>query len=135
MPPPAANPAYANVAYFRIPDFGTLGVSEQAARKEGLEARARGGLAKVPAQDRVVLDADDGIALVLFGEPARALEVAQALQAMPGEPALHAGLAYGPLALTKRSSAARVFGDGIAAAAAAARFAGTQKILVTQDFV
>jgi hypothetical protein len=80
-----------------------------------------------------VLDADDGVALVLFGDSARALRIAQSLR---GEEAfLQVGLNYGPLALTSQAPDARVYGDGLASAAAAARFATPEKILVTQDFV
>ena len=85
----------------------------------------------MPAADRVVLDADEGAAVVLFGEPERALEVAQAVHA---KGAVHAGLNYGPLALSSRGNDARVFGDGLVGAAAAARFATPAKLLLTQDF-
>jgi hypothetical protein len=47
---------------------------------------------------------------------------------------VQAGVNHGPLALTSRGSDARVFGDGLAAAFAAARFATPGKVLVTQDF-
>ena len=132
--PAAANPVYANVAFLRIPQFDALPVSKQAALKELLEGRTRAALGAVPAADRVVLDADDGLALVLFGDPARALGLVQAIQAGSDAPPVQAGLNYGPLALAMRGSDARVFGDGLTAAAAAARFAPPQKVLVTQDF-
>ena len=131
--PAATNPVYANVAFLRLPQFDTRSVVEQAALKEKLEARARDAIARIAADVRVVLDADDGLALVLFGDPALALEVAQAIGADP-DTAVQAGLNYGPLALTSRGTDARVFGDGLAAAAAAARFAEPGKLLVTEDF-
>jgi hypothetical protein len=131
MSSPPPNPVYANVAYFRIPRFDARTVSEQASAKEALEARLREAMSWVAPQDRVVLDADEGVALVLFGDPGRALEVTQALHASE---AVHAGLNYGPLALSSRGSDARVFGDGLVGAAAAARFAKPEKILVTHDY-
>ncbi len=131
MPSPIPNPVYANVAYFRIPDFDARPVGEQASLKESLEARLREAMSWVAPQDRIVLDADEGAALVLFGDPARALDVAQGVHAR--EP-IHAGLNYGPLALSSRGTDARVFGDGLVGAAAAARFAATEKLLVTHDF-
>lgn len=128
-----ANPVYANVAFLRIPEFDARSVTEQASLKDRLESRVKAALAAVAQRDRVVLDADDAVALVLFGDSARALAIAQSLR---GEEAfLQVGLNYGPLALTSQGSEARVFGDGLAAAAAAARFATPEKILVTQDFV
>lgn len=132
--PSAANPVYANVAFLRVPDFAARSVVEQASLKEKLEARARAALAALPKDARVVLDTDDGLALIVFGDPAQALAVAQAVNAQASSDPVQTGLSYGPLALTSRGADARVFGDGLAAAAAAARFASPGKLLVTQDF-
>src|SRR6478735_9147351 len=52
-----SNPVHASVAFLRIPEFAELQVSEQASRKEHLEARVRAGLARVANEDRLVLDA------------------------------------------------------------------------------
>lgn len=131
--PPSANPVYANVAFLRIPEFDLLSVAEQASLKDRLESRVKAALASLAKRDRVVLDAHDGVALILFGDSARALRIAQSLR---GEEAfLQVGLNYGPLAVTSQGPEARVFGDGLASASAAARFATPEKILVTQDFV
>lgn len=135
MPPmPAPAPAYANVAFFRIPDFAARPVSEQAMLKTALEAHAQAAIAGLPAGERIVLDAEDGLALVLFGPPGRALDVTQAVHAQGEGAAMHAGLNFGPLALSSRGSDARVLGDGLVAAAAAARFASPQRLLVTEEF-
>jgi len=128
---PSPTPVYANVAYFRIPEFDTRSVAQQASEKESLEARLREATSGLPAGERVVLDADEGAALVLFGDPERALEVTQAVYR---KGPVHAGLNYGPLALSSRGSDARVFGDGLVGAAAAARFATPDRLLLTQDF-
>jgi hypothetical protein len=130
----AAPPAHANVAFLRIPRFASRPVGEQAALKEELESRTRDALARIPAPERAVLDADDGLAVVLFGDPARAFDIAQSLAAGSVEP-LHVGVNYGPLALTAKGPEGRVFGDGLAAAAAAARFATSERALVTHDFL
>ncbi len=130
----ATTPAHASVAMLRIARFSARPVGEQAALKEDLESRAREALARVPAADRAVLDVDDGLALVLFGNPARALDVAQSLAGGTMDP-LQVGLNYGPLALTSKGGEGRVFGDGLAAAAAAARFATSERTLVTHDFL
>lgn len=124
-------PVYANVAFFRIPQFDARTVAEQASMKEALEARLRDAMSWVPPQDRVVLEAEEGAALVLFGDPGRALDVAQAVHA---KAPVHAGLNYGPLALSARGPEARVFGDGLVGAAAAARFSKPERLLVTQDY-
>jgi hypothetical protein len=125
------NPVYANVAYFRIPEFNARAVVEQASLKEALEARLREAMSWIPPQDRVVLEADEGAAVVLFGDPSRALDVTQAVHA---QGPLHAGLNFGPLALSSRGTDARVIGDGLVGAAAAARFAKPGKLLVTHDY-
>jgi hypothetical protein len=131
--PESAPPIHAHVAFLRIPAFDTRSVAEQASLKDRLEGRVRAALSGVPEAERIVLDADDGVALVLFGAPARALRIAQSLR---GEEAfLQVGLNHGPLALTEAGPGARVFGDGLVSAAAAARFATPERILVTQDFV
>ncbi len=132
--PPDNTPAYASVAFLRITAFDRRSVSEQAALKEKLEAHVRECIAHVPPADRAVLDADDGIALALFGEPARALDLGQALQETPAGLDLQLGLNHGPLAASAGGPDARVFGDGLGAAAAASRFAAPGQLLVTQDF-
>ncbi|HXF81113.1 MAG TPA: PEGA domain-containing protein [Usitatibacter sp.] len=130
---PTAKPVFANVAFLRIPAFDARPVGEQAALKDALERRVREAIASVDAADRVVLDAEDGLALVLFGEPGRALEAARALQASREVP-LQVGLNHGPLALAGEGAGERVFGDGLTSAAAAARFAQPERLLVTQEF-
>lgn len=129
----AANPVHAFVAFLRVPQFESHPVGEQATLKEKLEARARAALAGLPAPNRVVLDAEDGLAVVIFGEASHALDVAQAIHRQDGAP-LQVGLSYGPLALTARGAEARVYGDGLSAASAAARFASPENLLVTENF-
>jgi hypothetical protein len=108
-------------------------VAEQAALKERLEARAREALTECPTAERVVLDAEEGLAIVFFGAASAALQAADALQ---GEdtPGLCLGINHGPLALVSQEPDAAVYGDGLAAAAAAARFAQPGRPLVTEDF-
>jgi hypothetical protein len=132
--PSAANPVFANVAVLRIPGFDAKTVSDQAALKELLERAAREALGGIGAEERVVLDADDGLAVVLFGDPARALRFAQSFGRDAYGLNVQAGLNHGPLALTSRSGDSRVFGDGLAAAFAAARFASPGQVLLTREF-
>ena len=132
--PAAANPVFANVAVLRIPGFDARGVGDQAALKENLERITRDALQGLTAGERVVLDADDGLAVVVFGDPARALRLAQLVCDAQPQAGVQVGVNHGPLALTSRGPDARVFGDGLAAAFAAARFAPPGKVLVTRDF-
>lgn len=130
----AAHPTYANVVFLRLPGFGALSVAQQAAAKEKLEARVRQAMGSLPAGERVVLDADDGVAIVVFGDQERALDLASAVAGQPGDAPLLAGVSYGPLAITSHDAEGRVVGDGLAAAAAAARYAPPGQLRVTQDF-
>lgn len=130
----APHPVHACVAFLRISEFEALSVTEQAARKETVDELARTVLAHVVPSDRIVLDAEDGVAVVLFGNPSRAMDVALALQAKAGGTKLQGGLNYGPLALTSRGNDTRVFGDGLSEAATAARFAPAGGTLVTEGF-
>lgn len=130
---PEAGPVHASVAFLRIPRFATRGVAEQAALKQELEASVHAAVAPYAEADRAVLDAEDGVAVVMFGDPARALDAMEGLHGRTGA-VLQIGVNYGPLALTERGTDARVFGDGLGAAAAAARFASAERVLVTEDF-
>lgn len=129
-----ATPVFANIAFMRVARFDERPVAEQARLKDGLEERVRGAIAGIPAAERIVLDAADGMALVLFGEPVRALDIAQGLRAAGGEEPLKVGVNHGPIAVTARDSGAMVFGDGIGAAAVASGFATAGQVLVTAPF-
>jgi len=127
-----APPTQAHVAFLRIPGFQGRSVAEQASLKDRLEGRVRAAIEPVESGERLVLDAEDGVALILFGDATRALRIAQSLR---GEEAfLQVGLNYGPIARTDVSANAAVFGDGIAAAVAAAHFATPERILATEEF-
>jgi hypothetical protein len=130
----AANPIHAFVAFLRIPNFATRSASEQATLKEKLVTRTKSAIAALRGEDRLVLDAEDGLAVVFFGEAGPALDLAQALHGADASMPLQVGLGYGPLAITSRDIEARIFGDGLSAASAAARFATPEKLLVTENF-
>lgn len=134
MPAAPANPVHAHVAFLRIPQFDSKPVSEQASLKEQLESRVVAAIGRLPTAERVILDAEDGLALVIFSDAELALDVAQSIHRDGGSAPLQIGLNYGPLALSSAGADARVFGDGLSAAAAAARFADPAKLLVTDNF-
>jgi hypothetical protein len=127
----AALPIQAHVAFMRIPGFDGRSVAEQASLKDRLEGRVRSAIANIDERDRAVLDAEDGVALVLFGDPARALRIAQSLRGE--EASLQVGLNHGPIARSAETGGT-IFGDGLAAAATVARFAPPERILVTDEF-
>jgi hypothetical protein len=130
----AARPVHASVAYLRIPRFEDLPVTEQVAHKERLFARTAGALGDIPLEERAVLDADDGLALVLLGEPSEALDVCERIHAHDTFDPVQVGLNHGPLARSPAEGDPRVIGDGLSGAAAAARFAEPDRLLVTDAF-
>ena len=130
-PAASSTPVHAHVAFLRVPGFDALPVAGQVAAKERLENSILAATTRVPARDRVVLDAPDGMALVYFGEAEAALDMALALQRDAGA---HVGVNYGPLALSSRSGDARVYGDGLASAEAAAGFSDGRAVLLTEAF-
>lgn len=130
-PAASATPVHAHVAFLSVPGFDALPVAGQVAAKERLENAILVAVARVPAGDRIVLDAPDGMALVYFGEAEGALDIAVSLQRDAGA---HIGVNYGPLALSSRSGDTRVYGDGLASAEAAARFSDGRHMLLTEAF-
>lgn len=130
-----ATPVHAHVAVVRLAGFGARAAAEQAQLKVRLEDAVLAATAHIPARDRIVLDTDEGVALVLFGDAEQALDIAQAVRERSGAEAdARVGLNHGPLALSSSTRDARVLGDGLSAAAAAARFAERDRILVTEEF-
>lgn len=128
----AARPVHAHVAYLRIPGFESLPAAGQAQRKQRLEDAVLESVAPLPVHERIVLDAEDGFALVLFGDAEDALDAAQRVRERARD--VQVGLNAGPLAVTSQASDARVYGDGLSAASAAARFAEDGKLFVTEGF-
>jgi hypothetical protein len=126
---------YASVAFLKIHDFGRRPVVEQARLRAQLEAVAAVTLPAIGEGDRVVLDAADGMALVVLGAPRAALAVAErALAAGAAGLPLAIGITHGAVRPTGSGAAAGVMGDGIAVAAAIAELAGPQKLLATREF-
>lgn len=132
MPVPSV---YASVAFLKIHDFGRRPVIEQARLRAQLEAVAAVTLPEIGEADRVVLDAADGMALVVLGDPRAALAVAErSLAAGAAGLPLAIGITHGAVRPTGSGAAAGVMGDGIAVAAAIAELAGPQKLLATREF-
>src|SRR4051812_19027069 len=126
-----ANPVHAHVAVVRIEGFGARAAADQAALKERVEDAVLAAIADVSARDRIVLDTDDGLAVVLFTDAESALDMAQLIRESASQARVQVGLNHGPLAVTSQGRDARVLGDGVSAAMAAARFADLDRVLVT----
>lgn len=141
--PPAQPPApaqiqpsvFASVAFLKIHDFGRRPVVEQARLRAQLEAVVAVALQDLGERSRVVLDAADGVALVVLDDPRAALAIAErSLAAGAAGLPLAIGINHGPVKQTGKGKNEGLLGDGIAVAAAIAELAGAKKVLLTKEF-
>jgi len=126
---------FASVAFLKIHDFGRRPVVEQARLRAQLEAVVAVTLPELRENSRVVLDAADGIALVVLGDARGTLRIAERTLAagVAGLP-LAIGITHGAVRQSGKGSGDGLLGDGIAVAAAIAELAGPQKLLLTREF-
>src|SRR6185295_13141037 len=96
MSAPRSTAAHASVAFLRIHGFGQQPVVEQARLKSRLEELAGAACARLRADERIVLDAPEGLAVVVLANPRGALELAWRAGDGSGL-ALAVGIAHGPV--------------------------------------
>ena len=135
-PDPQIQPSvFASVAFLKIHDFGRRPVVEQARLRAQLEAVVAVALPELKENARIVLDAADGIALVVLDDPRAVLALAgRTLAAGAVGLPLSIGINHGPVKQSGKGKSEGLLGDGIAVAAAIAELAGPQKLLLTRDF-
>jgi len=98
----------ASVAFLRIQDFARRPASEQARLRAQLDAVVAVTAAELPPERRIVLDASDGVVIVVLRDPRGALRLAEsALAASSAGLPLSAGLNHGTL-----KTAGKKGGDG-----------------------
>jgi hypothetical protein len=129
-------PALASVVFARIAEFARRPVAEQARLRAQLEAALAVSLVDINPANRIVLDAPDGIAVAVLGDPAGALDIAQRC--------LSATTAGVPVAIAVNHGAIRyaqededrvgLIGDAIGTASAIAHFAGPSRLFVSKTF-
>lgn len=125
----------ASVVFLRIRDFSNRPASEQARLRAQLEAVVAVTTAELAPASRIVLDAADGVAVVVLGDPKGALRLARrALTAAVVGLPLCAGLNHGAVQLLGNGSAEGMVGDGIAVAASVAQFAPTSELRTSRAF-
>jgi class 3 adenylate cyclase len=131
---------FASVTFLRIQEFARRPVSEQARLRAQLAAVVAVTAAEIEPARRIVLEASDGVAVVVLGDPASALKLAQrALAAVAAGLPLSAGLNHGAVQLVnggkgKNRGAEGLAGDGIAVAASVAEFATPPRLLASRAF-
>ncbi|MDH3318890.1 MAG: hypothetical protein OEO84_04280 [Betaproteobacteria bacterium] len=126
---------FASVVFLKIHDFGRRPVVEQTRLRAQLEAVLAVVLPQLQENARIVLDAADGIVLVVLDDPRTALALAERTLAAGavGLP-LSIGINHGAVKQSGKGKNEGLLGDGIAVAAAIAELAGPQKLLLTRDF-
>jgi hypothetical protein len=130
-----ASSIVASVVFLRIQDFARRPASEQARLRAQLEAVVAVTTAELDPASRIVLEASDGVAIVLLRDPAGAVRLAQrALTASAAGLPLSAGLNHGALQAAGRKGAEAMTGDGIAVAASIAEFAAASKFFASRAF-
>lgn len=129
-----------SVVFLRLPDYSRKPVVEQARIRERLNAVISAALGALAPDQRIVLDAGDGMAIGFLGPAEDALIAAAELrdalsqgeeQAIP----VRAGINYGPIKLVKdEGGRPRVVGDGISVAQRMAEFAADGQIFSSHSF-
>jgi hypothetical protein len=132
---PAVTSFVASVVFLRLQDFATRPASEQARLRAQLEAVVAVTTADLAPASRIVLDASDGVAVVVLADPRGALRVAErALSASAAGLPLCAGVNHGALRLLGSGEDGAIVGDGIAVAANIAQFAPRAELRASRAF-
>ena len=132
MVPSRSTASHATVAYLRIPDFAQHGVAEEAQLKERLERLIATALPALNAQEWIVIDASEGLAVVILANPRGALKFAwRALGEAEITPAI--GIAHGPVRVAQGQPPV-LYGDALLAAEGTARATARGEVLVTRDY-
>lgn len=130
-----STPTLASAVVLKIQEFTRRPVAEQVRLKAQVEALAALAIQSLPAADRLVLDAPDGVAVVLLGGPKDALELAERSQAAAADLPLGIGVNHGPV--KPASDTLRgpgLVGDGLAAGMTLANVATPGRFLVSRSF-
>jgi len=138
---------FASVTFLKIQEFARRPVSEQARLRAQLAAVVAVTAAEIEPARRIVLEASDGVAVLLLGDPPEALRLAErALTAVAAGLPLSAGLNHGAVQIAegaganggrgkgRKRSGEGMAGDGIAVAASVAEFATPPRLLASRAF-
>ncbi len=125
----------ASVVFLKIQEFARRPVQEQARLRAQLEAVVAVTAAELAPASRIVLDAADGAAIVVLGDPKGALHLAgRALAATAAGLPLCIGVNHGAVQMAAIRDDDGMIGDGIAVAASVAEFASPARLLMTRSF-
>src|SRR5437879_2042407 len=122
----------ASVVFLKIQEFARRPVQEQARLRAQLEAVVAVTAAELAPANRIVLDAADGAAIVVLGDPRGALRLAErALAATAAGLPLCVGVNHGAVDRKSTRDDDGLIGDGIAVAASVAEFASPSRLVMS----
>lgn len=125
----------ASVVFLRIQEFARRPVQEQTRLRAQLEAVLAVTAAELAPENRIVLDAADGNAIVVLGDPEGSLRLAErAIAATAVGLPLCIGINHGAVQMTGSGGGDGMIGDGIAVAASVAEFATSGRVMVSRSF-
>lgn len=128
-------PSHVSVIVLKLQEFTRKPVADQTRLKAQIEALVALAIQPLPAADRIVLDAPDGVAVVVLGNPKDALDLAERSQAAAANLPVCIGVNHGPVkpaADTLRGFG--LLGDGLAAGMTLANVATPGRLLVSRPF-
>ncbi len=128
--------ALASVAFLKMHEFSRRPITEQARLRAQLEAVVAVTSADLEPSSRVLLDAADGVAVVVLDDPIGTLRLAErALSAAAAGLPLSVGINHGAVQLAGAGKGDEgLAGDGIAVAANVAEFAAPSALLISRTF-
>jgi class 3 adenylate cyclase len=126
----------ASVVFLKVQEFARRPAQEQARLRAQLEAVVAVTTADLGHAGWIALDAADGIAIAVLGDPEGALRLAQrSLTAIAAGLPLCIGVNHGAVQATSGARGVDgMTGDGIAVAASVAEFAASTRVLISRSF-
>ncbi|HEX4984773.1 MAG TPA: PEGA domain-containing protein [Burkholderiales bacterium] len=136
MNEPGSLPTLASVVFIRITEFARRPVPEQARLRAQLESALAVALIRIDERSRIILDAPDGMAIAVLGDPAGALDIAQrCMSASAAGVSMAVAINHGAIRLAADDGGQQgMIGDAVGTAAAIAHFAGPARLFVSRSF-
>jgi len=131
----ASPPTLASVVVLRVAEFTRKPVAEQVKLKERLDALVTFAIRPVSAASRIVLDAPEGVAVVLLDGPGAALELAKRSQFAAEGLRLCIGVNHGPVvSAIDAHRGPGLLGDGLAAGVSLSNASKPGRFVASRSF-
>lgn len=131
----ASPPTLASVVVLRIAEFTRKPVLQQVRLKGQLDALVTFAIRPVPAADRLVLDAPEGVAVVVLDRPGVALDLAKRSQFAAEDLRLCIGVNHGPvISALDAHRGPGLIGDGLTAGITLSNAATPGRFVASRSF-